>query len=139
MSRRFQLASSGSDVPQPRTPVSLRPDLLTVPVSEPRRGVVVVSPAGEVDLSTAGLLREAAFKAVDAGPNRLVVDLSGLSFCGSTGLVVLMDTRGRAAARGVSFRTAAAGRPVRRVLEITNLLEVFRHCDSLVEALGEVD
>ncbi|GAA1203468.1 STAS domain-containing protein [Pseudonocardia alaniniphila] len=138
MTRRFELASAGSEVPQPRTPVSLRPDLLTVPVSEPRSGVLVVAPAGEVDLSTAGLLREVAFRAVDAGPKGLVVDMSGLLFCGSTGLVVLMDARSRADAGGVSFRTAAAGRAVRRVLQITNLLEVFRHCDTLDEAIAEI-
>ena len=51
---------------------------------------------------------------------------------------LLMDTRSRADARGVSFRTAAAGRAVRRVLQITNLLEVFRHCDSLDEAIAEI-
>jgi anti-sigma B factor antagonist len=138
MTRRFELASTGSEVPQPRTPVSLRPDLLTVPVSEPRSGVLVVAPVGEVDLSTAGLLREVAFRAVDAGPKGLVVDMSGLLFCGSTGLVVLMDARSRADAGGVSFRTAAAGRAVRRVLQITNLLEVFRHCDSVDEAIAEI-
>ncbi|GAA3082300.1 STAS domain-containing protein [Pseudonocardia yunnanensis] len=138
MTRRFELASAGSEVPRPRTPVTLRPDLLTVPVSEPRSGVLVVAPAGEVDLSTAGLLREVAFRAVDAEPKGLVVDMSGLLFCGSTGLVVLMDARSRADAGGVSFRTAAAGRAVRRVLQITNLLEVFRHCDSLDEAIAEI-
>lgn len=138
MTRRFELASAGSEVPRPRTPVSLRPDLLTVPLSEPRSGVLVVSPVGEVDLSTAGLLREVAFRAVDAAPKGLVVDLSGLLFCGSTGLVVLMDTRGRADARGVSFRTAAAGRAVRRVLEMTNLLEMFAYCDSLDDAIAEI-
>ena len=139
MTRRFEVASLGSEVPQPRSPVPPRPDLLQVLVSEPRPGVIVIAPAGEVDLSTAGLLREAAYEAVGKGPDRLVVDLSGLSFCGSTGLVVLMDTRGHACAHGVSFRTVAAARPVRRVLEITNLLEVLGHRDRLDEALDEID
>ena len=139
MTRRFEVALLGSEIPQPRPLVPARPDLLQVPVSEPRSGVLVITPAGEVDLSTAGVLRKAAYDAVDSGPNRLVVDLSGLSFCGSTGLVVLMDTRGHACAHGVSFRTAAAARPVRRVLEITNLLDMLGHRDSLDEALDEID
>jgi anti-sigma B factor antagonist len=99
--------------------------------------VLVIAPVGEVDLSTAGLLRKAAYDAVESGPDRLVVDLSGLSFCGSTGLVVLMDTRGHAYAHGVSFRTASAARPVRRVLEITNLLDVLGYRDDLGEALDD--
>jgi anti-anti-sigma factor len=137
MTRRFEVASLGSEIPQPRSPVSPRSDLLRVSISEPRPGVLVIAPAGEVDLSTAGLLRKAAYDAVESGPDRVVVDLSGLSFCGSTGLVVLMDTRGHAYSHGVSFRTASAARPVRRVLEITNLLDVLGYRDDLDEALDE--
>jgi anti-anti-sigma factor len=139
MTRRFEVASLGSEIPQPRSPVSPGADLLQVSISEPRPGVLVVAPAGEVDLSTAGLLRKAAYDAVESGPDRLVVDLSGLSFCGSTGLVVLMDTRGHAYSHGVSFRTASAARPVRRVLEITNLFDVLGYRDSLDEALDGSD
>ncbi|MEN3265643.1 STAS domain-containing protein [Pseudonocardia sp.] len=137
MTQRFEFAALGSEIPEPRAPVPLRSDLLRVSVCEPRPGVLVVAPAGEVDLSTAGLLRDASYKAVEAGPDRVVVDLSGLTFCGSTGLVVLMDAQSHAVAHGVTFRTAASGRPVRRVLQITGLLGVLAHCDSLDEALGD--
>jgi anti-anti-sigma factor len=136
MTQRFEVAALGSEIPEPRAPVPLQSDLLRVSVSEPRPGVLVVAPAGEVDLSTVGLMRDASYRAVEAGPDRVVVDLSGLTFCGSTGFVVLMDTQSYADAHGVTFRTAASGRPVRRVLQITGLLDVLAHCDSLDEALG---
>jgi stage II sporulation protein AA (anti-sigma F factor antagonist) len=137
MTQRFEVAALGSQIPEPRTPVPPQSDLLRVWVSEPRPGVLVVAPAGEVDLSTVGLLRAASYRAVEAGPDRVVVDLSGLTFCGSTGLVVLMDTQSHAVAHRVTFRTAAAGGPVRRVLQITGLLGVLAHCDTLDEALGD--
>jgi anti-anti-sigma factor len=136
MTQRFEVVTGGGDAPGSRpVAVALRPDLLQVPVTEPWPGVLVVAPAGEVDLSTAPLLRSAAFAAVDARPARVVVDLSGLTFCGSTGLVVLMDARHHAEDRGVTFSTAHAAPAVRRVLHITGLSAVLDHRDSLDEAL----
>jgi anti-anti-sigma factor len=120
-------------------PVAMRPDLLRVEVSEPRPGVVVVAPAGEVDVSTADLLRQAAGDAVASRPRCVVIDLDRLTFCGSTGLVVLMDARREAEAAGVRFGTAAGPPIVRRVLEITQLGPVLHHCETLDAALHELD
>ena len=109
--------------------------LLQVAVEERHEGVVVVSLEGEVDMSTAGLLRRATHDAVETRPRTLVVELSGLTFCGSTGLVALMEARDHADRRGVGFGTAG-GRPImRRVLEITGFGPALRHCDTLEDAL----
>jgi anti-anti-sigma factor len=115
-----------------------RRDLLRVEVSESRPGVLVLSPVGEVDVSSADVLREAARNAVAATPRCVVVDLAGLTFCGSTGLVVLMDARRAAEEAGVRFGTAAGPPIVRRVLEITQLGPVLRHRDTLAAALQEL-
>lgn len=111
-------------------------ELLSVPVVAVRPGVLVVAPAGEVDMTTAPLLRDAAFGAVDAEPEGVVVDLSGLTFCGSTGLVVLMDAQTHAHHAGVRFCTAGAGRAVLRVLQLTGLGPVLEHHESLADALA---
>ncbi|OLT11330.1 hypothetical protein BJF78_26935 [Pseudonocardia sp. CNS-139] len=105
-------------------------------VSEPVPGVRVVAPVGEADTATSGLLRDAALGAVRAGPGNVVVDMAGLTFCGSTGLVVLLECRDAAQDAGVGF--AAVGGPpiVRRVLEITGLGPLLGHRDSLDEVLA---
>jgi anti-anti-sigma factor len=114
------------------------PGLLEVRVSEPRPGMLVVAPTGEVDLSTATLFRDAGLAAVAEARSRVVVDLSGLTFCGSTGLVVLMETKQQADAAGVEFRTAGMSRSVQRVLEITGLGPALAHRRTLAEALEAV-
>jgi stage II sporulation protein AA (anti-sigma F factor antagonist) len=122
-----------------RVPVAPRLDLLRVEVSESQPGVLVLSPVGEVDVATADVLRHAARDAVAATPRCLVVDLTGLTFCGSTGLVVLMDARRDAEAAGVRFGTADGPPIVRRVLEITQLGPVLRHRETLDAALHDLD
>jgi anti-anti-sigma factor len=120
-------------------PVVPRRDLLRVDVRESRPGVLVLAPIGEVDVSTAELLRDATRAAVAATPRCLVIDLAGLTFCGSTGLVVLMDARRDADAAGVQFGTASGPPIVRRVLEITQLGPVLRHCETVDAALQELN
>lgn len=128
---------SAQPAPERLPPTALpAADLLSVLVSEPRPGVLVVAPTGEVDIASAPLLHHAALRAVEAEPEQVVVDLSGLTFCGSTGLVVLVDAQDRAHATGVCFCTAGAGRTVRRVLELTGLAPLLDHRDSVALALG---
>jgi stage II sporulation protein AA (anti-sigma F factor antagonist) len=107
-----------------------------VAVDEPRDGIVVIAPAGEIDVSTANVLRHAAHDVVEAEPRGVVIDLSGLTFCGSTGLVALMDIRQHADSRGVGFGTAG-GQPIMlRVLEITGFGPVLGHRATLEDALA---
>jgi anti-sigma B factor antagonist len=131
--------TGGGGEPALAAPVVPRPDLLRVEVSESRPGVLVISPVGEVDVSTADVLRDATRDAVAATPRGVVVDLAGITFCGSTGLVVLMDARRDADAAGVRFGTADGPPIVRRVLEITQLGPVLRHRDTIDAALQELD
>jgi stage II sporulation protein AA (anti-sigma F factor antagonist) len=98
--------------------------------------VLVLAPAGEVDMCTAPVLRWAVQDAVGADPDVVVVDLSGLTFCGSTGLVTLVEARAHADSRGVGFGTAG-GRPIMlRVLEITGVGPAIGHRPTLDEALA---
>jgi anti-anti-sigma factor len=110
-------------------------DLLRVSVSEPRPDVLVVAPVGEVDLATSVVLRDAGLHAVKAAPRCVVIDLAGLTFCGSTGLVVLLECRDAAKAAGVRFAVAGGLPIVRRVLSITGLAAVLAHHDTLEDAL----
>jgi anti-anti-sigma factor len=118
-----------------REVAAARGDLLSVAVAEPRPGVLVLHPAGEVDVASAGVLRDATRSAVATASRCVLVDLSGLTFCGSTGMVVLMEARRDAEEAGLGFGTVDGPQIVRRVLEITQLGAVLGHRDTLDEAL----
>jgi stage II sporulation protein AA (anti-sigma F factor antagonist) len=128
----------GRCTPRARSAVAGVPfDLLQVAVAEPREGVVVVAPVGEVDISTVPALRHAVHEAVETAPRAVVVDLSGLTFCGSTGLVALLEARAHADSRGVGFGTAG-GRPIMlRVLAVTGSGPAIGHRESLDKALDD--
>jgi anti-anti-sigma factor len=115
------------------------PDLLRVGVVESEPGVLVLTPVGELDITSADLLREAARHALAACPRCVVIDLAGVRFCGSTGLAVLIDALNDAEAAGVRFGTAGGPPIVRRVLEITRLGPVLGHRETVADVLADLD
>ncbi|MFD0531207.1 STAS domain-containing protein [Kitasatospora arboriphila] len=62
------------------------------------------------------------------------MDCSGLLFCDSTGLNLLLRARLSAQADGGEVVLAAPTAMVRRMLEITGAGEIFRVVDSTAEA-----
>jgi anti-sigma B factor antagonist len=98
-------------------------------------GSVVVSLAGELDLYNAHEVREALIECCAEEPNRLVVDLAGVTFIDSTALGVLIEARTRMANRR-GFLLAAPGLETRRALEISGLDRHFAVHDSLDAALA---
>ena len=100
------------------------PDSLTVSVlGLPDH--VVVELRGEVDLATAGLLRDRFDGLIPQTVGSVVVDASDLSFLDSTGLSVLVDVDRRLSTLGRSLLLRNVNPPVRRVLEITGLFQRF--------------
>ncbi|MGO4462866.1 STAS domain-containing protein [Streptomyces sp. M-16] len=95
----------------------------------------VLSLYGEVDQDRRRQLHDALAEAVRAGPPRLVVDLSGLTFCDSTGLNALLQTRLDADAAGVRLLLAAPPPNVMRLLEITGTAALFTIRGSVPAAL----
>jgi anti-sigma B factor antagonist len=102
-------------------------------VSE-RGGSVIVELAGELDLYNAEELRSALHDAAARQPARLVIDLSGVEFIDSTALGVFIEVRRRLENRR-AFLLAAAGRDVRRTLEVSGLDRHFGVHDSVDAAL----
>ncbi len=83
---------------------------------------VVVDPAGEVDMLTAGQLREALAKAVrTAGTGPVVVDLARVSFLDSSGVQALVDGYHSAMVAGGTLTVRGARGTVARVLEIVGV------------------
>jgi len=80
---------------------------------------------GELDMSTAGALREPLLELAQHGAVHVTVDLSALSFVDSTGLSVLVTGLKRLRSQGGDLALRAPTPATRRVLEITGLTEVF--------------
>lgn len=83
----------------------------------------VIALAGELDLPVAPLVREALARALREPGERLIIDLSGLTFIDSSGLYALLraDKDCRAAGRVL---TIWPGPPnVQKVFELTNTID----------------
>ncbi|MFI8766578.1 STAS domain-containing protein [Streptomyces sp. R-07] len=119
-------------------PRASRAERLLVEVRRDRRpGTVVLALDGELDHDTAEPLRSALKES--SGAVRVVVDCSGLRFCDSTGLNVLLRTRLRLLAEGGRVDLAGLRPPVDRIFEITGALRVFRVYEDADAALGDPD
>ncbi len=94
----------------------------------------VVSVGGELDLTTAPELLQALTRLVDDGYHHLIVDLTGLDFCDSSGLSVLVRVKNRLDEVGGDVTLAGATPIVERVLEVSGLAEVFGSHRSVAEA-----
>ena len=103
--------------------------------TEQRNGAVVVRLAGELDLYNAHIVRTELIEAAERSPERLIVELSGVSFMDSTALGVLIEARTRLENRG-SFLLVGPGLETRRALQISGLDRHFAVHDSLAEALS---
>ncbi|MCX5226605.1 STAS domain-containing protein [Streptomyces sp. NPDC006553] len=110
-------------------PARLRVEVRTVDRTE------LLAPVGELDHYTAELLRSPLDQALDAGRSRLVVDCSGLEFCDSTGLNVLLGARLRADAAGGGVHLVGMRPAVARVFHITGAEAVFTVHETLATAL----
>jgi anti-anti-sigma factor len=99
-----------------------------------RDGAIVVALAGELDLYNAHTVRDALLDQAGRKPDRLVIDLSRVTFIDSTGLGVLIEARTRLPNRR-AFLLASPGLETRRALEISGLDRHFTVHDTLDEAL----
>ncbi|MCX4775908.1 STAS domain-containing protein [Streptomyces sp. NBC_01264] len=98
----------------------------------------MVRMSGEMDISRVDEVRTLLLEAVTRadGPTDVVVDLSGLTFCDSAGLNLLLRARLLAAESGHTLRLAAPSAQMLRLLEITGTLPLFP-VDSAPPGLGD--
>lgn len=101
----------------PEQPISLD-------VRDIAAGVALVV-TGEVDLVTTPPLRACVEEQIGQRPDVLVLDLTGLSFLGSSGLAVLVEAREQCRDQGTTLRLVCTSREVLRPMEATGLTELF--------------
>ena len=92
---------------------------------------------GEIDLYTVPRLQRELTSVLATGdPVRLVVDLSGVDFCDSTGVNVLLAAHRQAREKGGNLELAAPRPAVRKILQVTGRETVFRVIDDPAAAVG---
>lgn len=88
-------------------------------------GCAVLTVTGEIDLYSATVLRDAIYQLIARGRVRLVVDLTEVDFCDSTGLGVFVGGFKRTRACGGTFRLVCVSSHLLGMLRITGLAKVF--------------
>lgn len=116
----------GSAAPRPGGPP------LTVTVRRAGRGWVL-RPAGELDRDTAQPFADALDTALATPHPYLVVDCSGLGFCDSTGLNLLLRARSTALEGGGDVVLTGPTSMIERMLEVTGTGAVLRVVDGPVD------
>lgn len=95
--------------------------------------VAVVAASGELDLEFADSLRDHLNEAIAAEPERLVVDLSGVTFVDSTILGVLVGARNRLGANSDRLQLVASHPEVLKTFRLTGLDQVFHLRPTMAE------
>ena len=96
----------------------------------------VVEVRGEVDLYTAPRLKTLLTDLTSGGRNRIAIDFEGVEFMDSSGLGVLISGLKRCREAGGTLALVAPAEPVRKVLGITGLDQVFSIHDDVADATG---
>jgi anti-anti-sigma factor len=90
---------------------------------------LVITVAGELDVSTAPILERELDRAAEASPPSLRLDLSGLRFMDSTGLQLVLSTATRAQEAGRELELVRSSDSVQRVFQVAGLEERLTFVD----------
>lgn len=93
--------------------------------------VFVMTLVGEIDWDSKTLLDNAIAEFTASAADRAQVDLTGVTYLDSTGIATLARLAGQVAARGGRVVLLGVPGPVRRILQITELLSLFDFAPEL--------
>jgi anti-sigma B factor antagonist len=96
----------------------------------------VVEPHGRLYYDTLAPVRDALVARGSAERPRLVLDLSGVDMCDSSGLNLMAQTHRRVARHGGWLRLVGVQPNVRRVLDATNLTHLLGVYDTVDAAVA---
>ncbi len=104
-------------------------DLLTVTPRQASSGPHVLAVAGELDHHSAPILARAVGEA-QSDDRGLILDLSAMTYCDSTGITVFITAYQRSQATGAPFVLAGANSDLERLFQVVGLDQVFTfHAD----------
>lgn len=99
----------------------------------------VIQPAGVLDLTQAGQLRNQVDDAINAGARSILIDLKEVTFMDSSGLAALVIALKSIRAAGGQLCVCSMNSQVRLLFELTNMtqvFEVFENQEAFVHALS---
>jgi anti-sigma B factor antagonist len=97
--------------------------------------VVITLPA-EIDMMNSPRLREALLAAVSGQPAVVVADMTGTTFCDSSGMHAIVAAHRQAVAAGAGLRLVISHPAVRRVFELSGLDTIISIYPDLPAALS---
>ncbi|MER6059593.1 STAS domain-containing protein [Streptomyces sp. NPDC001792] len=89
---------------------------------------------GEMDHHTASTTTPKFLELVDAGARYIVLDMSGVRFCDSSGLNVLLAARRHAERAGATLVLACLAPFLRQVFQMTGVDQVLHLYDTATDA-----
>jgi anti-sigma B factor antagonist len=99
--------------------------VLMVEIAAGPGGDVVATIRGDLDLGAGPSLLRAIEDVFATAPPSVTLDLAGITFLDSSGLGALLTVHARCQSVGIAFSAVNPPPAVSRVLELTNLTEVF--------------
>jgi anti-sigma B factor antagonist len=100
-------------------------------------GYTVAAISGDLDIACVPVLREQLLDLLRPHASRIVIDLSGVTFCDVSGLAVLVGVDRRARSLDGVLRLAAPAPPVVTVLRLTGLdlhFQIFATVPAAIRA-----
>ncbi|MFF9392011.1 STAS domain-containing protein [Streptomyces griseoluteus] len=95
---------------------------------------LVARVSGDMDYVTASVFDHQFKELIARGDRFIGLDLSGVSFCDSAGLNVLLGARRQAEASGAVLVLARVPEPLQRILEMTGVTQLLRVYDTVTDA-----
>ncbi|MFI7120784.1 STAS domain-containing protein [Amycolatopsis sp. NPDC049868] len=86
---------------------------------------ITVEVVGDIDISSSPRLRAELFEMLADGPGAAVIDMTGVGFCDSSGLSVLVQLNRHCQDSGIDL-SFAPSKVVHRAIELTGLLPTLR-------------
>ena len=113
------------------TPEALLPDLMTL-----KQGANILPLEGEIDLHVSPEVAESLRTMTAKKPNRVVVDLTKVTYLDSSGLAVLIEGMQNVQEYGGKFAVAGMQESVQHIFEIARLDQVFQIYPDVDSALA---
>lgn len=101
--------------------------------------VVVVRVTGRLDAATSTELEQACERAMAAGAQNLILEVSELRYVSSAGLRVVLSAAKAAQSKGGMLRVAGLGGMVREIFEISGFSGLFPQHESVQAALAAAE
>jgi anti-sigma B factor antagonist len=111
------------------------PEVVQISLERHTPAVTVAHVTGEIDLASAETFREGVAQRVASG-EVFVLDLDGVTFMGSLGFSVLVETHHETERRNIRWAIVAGSGPVQRPLQITGLQQVLPIYPTVSDALA---